>query len=152
MPLQVQAILVQSHTMICEWGSVINTQGKGCGRPTLYFRQYAENHDKPWWGQQATGPKCCPKFSEYKRDNLLNTKQSFTHIWYHPYIQAHVLHLICSKIHAVYDKWCFGIQNAYNTGNYLYIKCRIFMSPSPCNETHFHSQSHLHNTVCITWI
>ena len=47
MPLQVQAIIVQGHTMICEWGSVMHTQGKGYGGPTLYFRQYAENHDKP---------------------------------------------------------------------------------------------------------
>lgn len=63
-----------------------------------------------------------------------------------------MLHLICSKIHTDYDKWCFGIQTAYNTGNYLYIKSSIFMLPTPCNETHFHSQSHLHNTVCITRI
>lgn len=145
MPLQVKAIIVQGHTTSFEWGSVMHTQGNSYRRPTLYFRQYAENHDKPWWVQPALGPKCDPKFSEYKRGNLLNTKQSLKHTFGIIHTSKHMLKNICSEMHIVYDS-VFGIQTAYNTANYPYIKCRFSCYP-PYAMRHTYTNKAI---TCIT--
>ena len=92
--------------------------------------QPVENHDKPWWGQPVPGPKCDPKFPEYKTDSLPNTKQPLNHTFVIiRTTKAHVLNLNCSKIHVVNDKWCFGIQTAYKTGHYLYISAGFSCYP-----------------------
>jgi hypothetical protein len=133
--------------MICEWGSVMHTKGNGYGRPALYFRQQAENHseDSQCLGQNVTL-------------NFLNTKETIFWIQ-NDHSNTHLVSSIhpstCAKQYLLWNTcylWeCCGIQTAYNTGNYLYIKCRISMLSTPCNEIHLNSQSHyLHNTVCIT--